>query len=113
MLSGCVAQVGIVTLLVSDSFFLPIWFQVIQGKSPQSSGLSLVPLLLSNVLAVIVGGVLTSKLGYYTPIMIAGSVILTIGAGVFTTLRATSSAGIWIGYQVCWQPSCSVLWALT
>lgn len=101
ILSAVVASIGIGTVLVLYAFFLPIWFQVIQGKSPQSSGLSLLPLLLSNVLTVIGGGIATSLLGYYTPLMIIGSVILIIGSALITTWQVTTGTGTWIGYQVC------------
>ena len=101
ILWGSVAQLGIGSLLVLYAFYLPIWFQVIKGKSPQGSGLCLVALLLSNVLAVIVGGILTSGLGYYTPIMWAGSVVLIVGAALITTWSASVGPGKWIPYQVC------------
>ena len=65
--------------LVIYAFYLPVWFQVVQGKSPQNSGLSLLPLLLSNVLTVVVSGVLVSKVGYFTPFAIAGGAMLAAG----------------------------------
>ena len=98
---GSIAMVGIGSCLVIYCFYLPIWFQVIQGKSPQSSGLSLLPLLLSNVIAVIGGGLATSILGFYTPLMIVGSIILVVGSALITTWHANVGSGIWIGYQVC------------
>lgn len=100
ILVGSIANVGIGSVLVIYAFYLPIWFQVIQGKSPQSSGLSLLPLLLSNVLAVIGGGVATSIFGYYTPFMIVGSAILIVGSALITTWQANVGTGSWIGYQV-------------
>ncbi|KAL8945451.1 MAG: hypothetical protein Q9183_008086, partial [Haloplaca sp. 2 TL-2023] len=86
--------------LVLYAFYLPIWFQVIQGKSPESSGLSLLPLLLSNVLAVVGAGIATSVVGYYTPFMIVGSAIFVVGAALITTWQADVESGMWIGYQV-------------
>ncbi|KAL9580461.1 MAG: hypothetical protein Q9212_004480 [Teloschistes hypoglaucus] len=100
ILVGCIAMFGIGSLLVLYGFYLPIWFQVIQGKSPQNSGLSLVPFLLSSVFAVIGGGIATSVLGYYTPFMIAGSAVLIVGSALITTWQANAGAGMWIGYQI-------------
>ena len=97
---GCIASIGIGSLLVIYSFYLPIWFQVIQGKSPEDSGLSLLPLLLSTVVAVISSGIATSILGYYTPFLIVGSAISIVGAALITTWQANIGAGVWIGYQV-------------
>ena len=98
---GSIANIGIGSVLVIYSFYLPIWFQVIQEKSPQSSGLSLLPLLLTNVFAVIAGGIATSVLGYYTQFMIIGSAILIVGSALITTWQADIGARVWIGYQVC------------
>lgn len=99
IISASVASVGVGAVLVIFAFYLPIWFQVIQGKSPQKSGLSLLPLLLSNVLAVIACGVGTSLIGYYTPFLIIGSGILIVGSALLTTWSVNIGAGIWIGYQ--------------
>jgi MFS family permease len=100
ILAGCFAQLGIGSVLVGYAFYLPIWFQVIQGKSPQSSGLSLLALLLSNVVAVMAGGIATSKLGYYTPFMIAGGVVGIVGSALIATWTVNVDAGKWISYQV-------------
>jgi len=70
------------------------------GKSPQSSGLSLIALLLSNVLFVITGGIITSRIGYYTPILIIGSAVAIVGAALISTWTVDASRGQWIGYQV-------------
>lgn len=100
MLAGALANTGIGSLLVLYSFYLPIWFQVIQGKSPQASGLSLLGFLLSNVFAVIIGGILTSKIGYFTPFMMAGGALIIVGSGLVTTWQPTTGAGKWIGFQI-------------
>lgn len=101
ILVGCIAMLGIGSVLVIFAFYLPIWFQVVQGKSPQSSGLSLLALLLSNVLAVVLCGIATSIIGYYTQFIIIGGAVLIIGSALITTWQANIGPGIWIGYQVC------------
>ncbi|CAD0083775.1 unnamed protein product [Aureobasidium vineae] len=100
IISASLANVGIGSVLVLYAFYLPIWFQVVQGKSPQKSGLSLLPLLLSNVLAVITTGVAASVVGYYTPFLIVGGGILIVGSALLTTWSVDIGAGIWIGYQI-------------
>ena len=47
-----------------------------------------------------IGGLLVSLLGYYTPLMYLGSALLTIGAGLCTTLQVTTEPSKWIGYQI-------------
>lgn len=47
-----------------------------------------------------IGGVLASYIGYYTPLLIASSVLTAIGAGLLSTLKVDSTIGYWFGYQV-------------
>lgn len=101
ILSSCAASIGIGSLLVIFAFYLPIWFQVIQGKSPQISGLSLLPLLLSSVVVVGLAGALTSYWGYYTPLLILGGALCVVGSALISTWPVDTSPGQWIGYQVC------------
>ena len=98
--SGSIASFGLGSVVVLYAFHLPIWFQAIKGQSPQSSGLSLLGLLLSNSLLVVVAGVGTSILGYYTPFMIFGGALLIVGSALITTWEVDTLTGIWIGYQV-------------
>ncbi|CAK5276518.1 unnamed protein product [Mycena citricolor] len=81
-------------------FYLPIWFQAIKGVSPVKSGIDNIPLVLSLILASIVVGGLVSKIGYYTPFMLAASVVTAIAAGLISTFTTTTGHAEWIGYQV-------------
>lgn len=99
--AGCIASIGIGSLIVIYAYYLPIWFQAIQGKSPQSSGLSLIALLLSNVVFVIGSGFATSRVGYYTPIMIIGAAVTIVGSALISTWGVDAGPGQWIGFQVC------------
>lgn len=101
VLASCLLNFTIGSVLVIYAFYIPVWFQVVKGKSPEGSGIALLPLLLSNVLFVIVSGILVSAVGYFTPFSIAGSAILVIGAALICTWTADVSQGKWIGYQVC------------
>ena len=81
-------------------YFLPIWFQSINGVSAVESGIRLLPLMLSMVVASIFGGFTTQKVGYYTPFAIAGSCIMSVAGGLLTTLQVDTGKGKWIGFQV-------------
>lgn len=63
-------------------------------------GIRLLPMVLPMVVSSITSGVLISKVGYYTPFMLCGIVLLSIGAGLITTLQVGTGQGKWIGYQV-------------
>ena len=81
-------------------YFIPIWFQAIKGASAVKSGIMNLPLVLGMVVAMISGGILTRKIGYYTPFMIIGSVLAPIGAGLISTFTPATGHASWIGFQV-------------
>jgi MFS family permease len=81
-------------------YYMPIWFQAIKGDSAVKSGINTLPLVLSLVVASISAGQLTGRTGYYVPQLIACSVIMSIGAGLLTTLKVDTDHQIYIGYQV-------------
>jgi hypothetical protein len=59
-----------------------------------------IPLLLSMVLFTIVSGGGITNLGYYGPFMLFSTILTTIGAGLLTTFKVTTSHPSWIGFQV-------------
>lgn len=81
-------------------YYLPIWFQAIKGVNAVNSGIRLLPMVLPMVIGSVLSGVLTSRVGYYTPFMLFGVVLLSIGAGLLTTLQVGTGEPRWLGYQV-------------
>lgn len=81
-------------------YYLPLYFQAIKGVTAVQSGIRTIPLVLSLVVGSIGSGAAVSRLGYYTPFMIASTIIMSIGAGLLCTLQVGSSHATWIGYQV-------------
>ncbi|KAK0635819.1 major facilitator superfamily domain-containing protein [Bombardia bombarda] len=100
IIAGVWATICIGAQMMVFVYFLPIWFQAIQGVSAIDSGIRTLPMVLPMVLASIITGALVSRIGYYTPFMIIGNCIMAVGAGLLTTLQVDSSEGIWFGYQV-------------
>ncbi|GJC86355.1 efflux pump aflT [Colletotrichum liriopes] len=82
------------------AYFLPIYFQAIQGVSAVDSGIRTLPLVLSMMMLAGVSGGIITKIGYYTPVMLVGTCIMIVGAGLLTMLKVDSGAGYWIGFQV-------------
>ncbi|KAI9877355.1 MAG: hypothetical protein M1830_004161 [Pleopsidium flavum] len=80
-------------------YYLPIWFQAVKGVSAVKSGIMTIPLILSLVVASIIGGGLITATGYYTPFMIVSSILMSIGAGLITTFKTDTGHAKWIGYQ--------------
>ncbi|EPE05414.1 mfs aflatoxin efflux [Ophiostoma piceae UAMH 11346] len=80
-------------------YYLPIYFQAIRGVSAVQSGIRTLPLVLGMVVASISSGAMISRVGYYTPFMIAGVCFMSVGAGLLTTLQQDTPSSQWIGYQ--------------
>jgi len=81
-------------------FYLPLYFQSVNGVSATKSGIDVLPLILSNVIASIITGALITVIGYYTPFIIVGSIALAVGSGLISTLDVDTSFSKWFGYQV-------------
>ncbi|RDH35972.1 MFS general substrate transporter [Aspergillus welwitschiae] len=81
-------------------YYFPIWLQAIEGVSAVSSGIHLLPTIIPLVIASIVTGQLISRIGYYTPFLIFGVCLTSIGAGLLTTLDVNTSEAKWIGFQI-------------
>lgn len=58
------------------------------------------PMILGLVVLSVLAGMAVSIIGYYTPLILASSILMSIGAGLLTTLHADSGASHWIGYQL-------------
>jgi Na+/melibiose symporter-like transporter len=75
---------------------VPIYFQAVKGSSPAESGLQLLPLMLSLVIFSFITGGIVTWWGYYTPFVIVGAAIFTIGAGLMTLY--TVDQPVWRAY---------------
>jgi MFS family permease len=81
-------------------YWLPIWFQVVQGVSPTRSGIHYLPTVIADVLASFIGAGIVMKLGIWNPFLLFAEAMVCIGAGLLTTLSPNVSDAKWIGYQI-------------
>ncbi|KAM7219425.1 Major facilitator superfamily domain containing protein [Rhypophila decipiens] len=83
------------------SYYLPTWFQAVQGVNPLDSGVRVLPSVLMQIVALGIVGSLANKLGYYNPWFFVGSALMCVAAGLYTTFSAfNTSTGQWVGYQI-------------
>jgi EmrB/QacA subfamily drug resistance transporter len=81
-------------------YWVPIWFQAIQGVSALESGIRSIPMVLSVVLASIISGVGTTAIGYNAPFYYLGTILMSVGAGLLTTFQVDTGKAEWIGFQI-------------
>ena len=99
---------GCFTFFMGSAFFttiyyLPICFQVVKDVSAYQSGIRNIPVLLAIVIGTMGSGGLVTRIGYYTPFMIASTALTSIGAGLPTTFQHRL-------VEVDWIPSHHRLW---
>lgn len=58
-------------IISQDSYFLPFYFEAVRGISPVSSGVNFIPLMLSQMVALIITGAIVKQWGYYVRIQTA------------------------------------------
>lgn len=87
-------------ILVLQIYFMPLYFQAVQGSSPTRSGVQLLPTVIALVPAAAVAGLLVMKVNRYRPFQMAGFGIMVLGFGLNTLLDAHSSTGKWVMFQV-------------
>jgi EmrB/QacA subfamily drug resistance transporter len=66
--------------------FLPLFLQLVDGSSPTTSGLQLLPLMAGLLVASILSGQIISKIGRYKIFPVAGTAVTTIGLVLLSTL---------------------------
>ncbi|HEV7132289.1 MAG TPA: MDR family MFS transporter [Gaiellaceae bacterium] len=72
--------------------YLPVFLQVVKGKSPTSSGLQLTPMMGGLLVTSIVAGRLISKFGRYRVFPIVGTAVMTVGMVLLSQLSVHSSS---------------------
>ncbi|KAI1859400.1 hypothetical protein JX265_010403 [Neoarthrinium moseri] len=81
-------------------YWLPVWFQGVLQNSPTASGVNFFPTVIADVLAAFIGSALVSQLGWWNPFVILGSITVSIGGSLLTTIYPDVPGDHWIGYQI-------------
>jgi EmrB/QacA subfamily drug resistance transporter len=71
--------------------YLPLFLQVVNGASPTSSGLQILPLIGGLLITSIASGQLISRTGKYKPFPIAGTAIMVVGLSLLSTMDAQTT----------------------
>lgn len=81
-------------------YYLPVYFQSIDGVSAIGSGVRNLPFIIAVSICTVVSGALISATGYPMPFVVGGAAIATVGCGLIYTFDIGTSTGKWIGYQI-------------
>ncbi|EJU00929.1 hypothetical protein DACRYDRAFT_89378 [Dacryopinax primogenitus] len=81
-------------------YFLPIYFQSVDGVSASDSGVRNIPLILGVALFTFLAGNIVTLWGHFAPLLVIGAVLATIGSGLIYLLDIGTPSPQWISYQV-------------
>jgi EmrB/QacA subfamily drug resistance transporter len=71
--------------------YLPVFLQVVKGKSPTASGLQLTPMMVGLLITSIISGRAISRFGRYRPFPIVGTAVMTVAMVLLAQLSVHSS----------------------
>jgi len=86
--------------LFTHTFYMPFYFQAVQGVSALKSGIQYFPLAVAQFVAVLITGGIISKVGYYWPFLIVGVCVYAVGSGLLFTIGVGTSTVKWAAYEV-------------
>ncbi|KAI0967572.1 putative MFS transporter [Xylaria arbuscula] len=87
-------------VFIGITYYLPLYSQSVLGASALTSGLYMLPLIVSCSLSAAVAGVFIQQTGKYRPLMYAAQVLLTLGVGLFISLKPEESSAKVIIFQI-------------
>ncbi|KAI9925938.1 hypothetical protein MW887_005744 [Aspergillus wentii] len=87
-------------MMTIQSYYLPQWFQGVQGVGALDSGVRLLPSVLSQIVGSLISGALAPHIKYYNPWFFIEPVLICIAAGMYTRFTVSTPASHWIGFQV-------------
>jgi len=71
--------------------YLPVFFQIVHGESPTSSGLQLLPLLVGLIICSTGSGIVIARTGRYRAFPIAGTALMTVGMALLSQVGVGTS----------------------
>ena len=77
--------------LFGATTYLPLFLQVVNGASPTSSGLRLLPMILGVLITSITSGQIITRLGRYKVFPIAGTALMTVGLFLLSRMNEQTS----------------------
>jgi MFS family permease len=90
-------------------YMLPLYFQAALGSTASRSGVQLLPTVTTLLCLAAVSGVFVTTTGRYKPVHLIGTVLMTLGFGLFTLMNATSSPAQWIIFQIIFATGAGIM----
>ncbi|KAK8856647.1 Major Facilitator Superfamily protein [Apiospora arundinis] len=80
-------------------YYLPIYFQSVQGVDPLQSGVRNLPVIIGCFFSILAGFLVAANGRLWGPLMAVGALVATVGGGLLYTFNISTPTREWIGYQ--------------
>jgi hypothetical protein len=84
----------------SVAYFVPLYFQIVLGRSPLASGLLMLALAIPLTVVSFSSGYLIEKTGRFIELLQSGLLLMTIGVGLLISLDTNFDLGKTIGFLI-------------
>jgi hypothetical protein len=81
-------------------YYLPVFYQIVRGRTAEQSGFDIIPLFISFVLTTATGSFVVRKTGRYWPFLAICPCVTAIGGGLLYTVDPVTSNSRLIGFQI-------------
>ena len=85
---------------IAAEYYLPLYLQAVKGLSPLHSGLLILPITIPEAAMGILTGLVIHQTGRYREITWLGTLLLTVGMGLYIHLARTSGLAAIVGFEV-------------
>ncbi|KAF2001532.1 MFS transporter-like protein [Amniculicola lignicola CBS 123094] len=87
-------------VFIGAEYYMPLYFQAVLEATPLTSGLLLLPFIVTTALAGVSCGIIIHRTGRFIEIIWTGTLLLCVGFGLFVHFGATTSKAMIIGFQM-------------
>lgn len=96
---ACLEAFWLLTAHIVLVYYLPLWYQI-NGRDSIQSGIDIIPLMLSFIVASGIAAWFTTTTGRYWHIMLLSPLITVVGAVLLFETNSDTSAAKMLGYQI-------------
>ena len=93
-------QASSISVLFLSIYFIPIYFQFVQGNSSIRAGVRLLPHLCVAIFFLLMNGTIMGKTGLYMPWYVGGSALVIVGAALMHTVDVGTAPARVFGYTI-------------
>ncbi len=86
-----IASIGVGTAMFGGAVFLGQYFQIARGFSPTAAGLLMLPMIAGSMLSSTGTGLLITKFGRWKIFLVLGSIVMTAGFGLLSTIDSDTN----------------------